>query len=172
MIDDCDLIFILAVGTVQVRWLPALRYEFLHTTRGILSFPPFSFREARQTDEFCSFSLICLAVERSSEPATEDGLTTDRCVCNGRVDDGQTNSPLFHVSVRPSSTVSKPTTADRLTTDRQILFWFTYLSGRQEIARAFLFPFRTALFPPIRTYHLLLPSTQTMDRLISFKYSL
>jgi hypothetical protein len=43
-------------------------------------------------DEFCSFSLICLAVERSSE-----------LVDSGRVDDGETNSVLFHLSVWPSS---------------------------------------------------------------------
>ncbi len=47
----------------------------------------------RRTDEFCSFSIICLAVERRSEPPTADGLTTDR----------------------------------------QILFFFTYLSGRQAL---------------------------------------
>jgi hypothetical protein len=46
----------------------------------------------RQTDEFCSFSLICLAVERCSEP-----VTADRTVL----------------------------------TDRRILFFFTYLSGRR-----------------------------------------
>ncbi len=40
------------------------------------------------TDEFCSFSLISLAVERDSEPATadsrqvDDGQTNSVCVCN------------------------------------------------------------------------------------------
>ncbi len=48
-----------------------------------------------RADEFCSFSLICLAVEhRSCQRPTAD--------C-GRVDDRQTNSVLFHLSVWPSS---------------------------------------------------------------------
>jgi hypothetical protein len=78
-----------------------------------------------RTDEFCSFSLISLAVEHRSEPA--DSV---------RVDDGQTNSVLFHLSVWPSSTGPSQRTADGLTTDSRILFFFTYQSGRRAEVRA------------------------------------
>ena len=49
----------------------------------------------------------------------------------GREDDGQTNSVLFDISVWPSSAVPSQRTADGKTTDRRIMFFFTYLSGRQ-----------------------------------------
>ncbi len=42
-------------------------------------------------------------------------------------DDGQTNSVLFHLSVWPSTAILSQRTAD-VTTDRRILFFFTYLS--------------------------------------------
>jgi hypothetical protein len=76
----------------------------------------------RRTYEFCSFSLICLAVGCRFEPAD-----------SGRVDDGQTNSILFDLSVWPSTAVPNPAdsgqdddrqTNSELTTDRRILFLF------------------------------------------------
>ena len=82
-----------------------------------------------QTNSVLFDLLICLAVERRSEPATADGLTTYRRILffltylSGRrapfrardcgwVDDGQTNSVLFYLSVWPSSAVPSFVTAD------------------------------------------------------------
>ena len=73
-------------------------------------------RSLRRTDEFISFSLNCLAVERDSE--TADKLTTDRRIL----------FVLTELAVERDSE-----TADRLTTDRRILFVLTELSGRRAI---------------------------------------
>jgi hypothetical protein len=54
-----------------------------------------------------------------------------RFIASGRDDDGQTNSVLFDLSVWPSSVVPSQRNADGMTTDRRILFFFTYLSGRR-----------------------------------------
>ena len=81
---------------------------------------------------------------------TAAGLTTDRRILffltnlpgrrapfrvsdGGRVDVGQTNSVLFDLSVWPSSAASQRTD-DGFTTDRRILFFLTYLSGRRSCA--------------------------------------
>ncbi len=58
---------------------------------------------------------------------------------SGRVNDGQTNSVLFDLFVWPSSAV--PSQRQRTdSTDRRIMYFFTYLSGRREIARAIFTP--------------------------------
>ena len=77
--------------------------------------------ERRLTDRRILFFLTYLSGRRASFRA--NGLRT--------VDDGQTNSVSFDTICLAVECRSEPAAAGRLTMDRRILFFFTYLSGRR-----------------------------------------
>jgi hypothetical protein len=70
---------------------------------------------------------VCSSVRNFARFCVSQQLPAD---C-GRVDAGQTNSVLFHLSVWLSSVIPNQRTADGLTMDRRILFFFTYQSSRR-----------------------------------------